>query len=308
MARIASLCWIAALIAAGVWSSATMSATETVVDSGAAAGYQALLEIDEREGLTADERDRAMAALYDARLRPSLDDPASIEAVDWTWYAQAAHLMAFYRQAPAYLRDARLAMAALETAGIATREQRETFFGVLVAYREFAAARGHLAAHPDLEVEPVPAVAALSARRDGEALTYRVDPDAFRLVPEPIRFSDGARLVVVSHPLCGFSRRAMAFISDEPELAAAIDGNVLWLAPVGTQLHVEVMQAWNREHPSTPVVIPHTRADWPMLHDWSTPSFYLLQDGELVDHFSGWPLDDSHRARFVEMLERAALL
>jgi len=40
-----------------------------------------------------------------------------------------------------------------------------------------------------------------------------------------------------------------------------------------------------------------------MIDDWATPNFYLLQDGRVVDHFSGWPRE-GHEARFREMVTR----
>lgn len=308
MTRIGRLRWMTWLALASVCVMAGVAAPAADGAGNAEAAYKALLDEHDREGLTEDERIRAIVALYDARIRPALDDPERVEVDAWAWHARAAHLLAFYVQAPAYLRDARLAMTALDEAGVATVEHREMFYGVLVAYREFEAAREYLATHPGLDVEPMPAVAGASSDGQAGPVIYRVDPEAFRLVAEPVHPGDGMRLVVVSHPLCGFSRRAMTFIAEDPALAAAADGHVLWLAPVQMHLDVDALQAWNREHPLTPVVMPGAKADWPMLRGWTLPTFHLLQDGAVVDSFSGWPLDDRNGARLVAMMARAGLL
>ena len=100
----------------------------------------------------------------------------------------------------------------------------------------------------------------------------------------------------------------METITGDPVLSTAVRDSAIWLAPVDMQLYFDKVQAWNRDQSTAQVVIARHRRDWPMVDDWSTPNFYLIQDGVTLDHFSGWPLDGSNRQRLIRMLDRGGLL
>ena len=102
-------------------------------------------------------------------------------------------------------------------------------------------------------------------------------------------------MVVISHPLCHFSRNAMAAIEADPALSKAM-ARSLWLAPVDRKLNLEVIRQWNGEHPEHPMVIAFDRAEWPDFDSWSTPMFYFLRDGKLVSVVEGWPSEGNKEA------------
>lgn len=275
-------------------------------------GYNALHAVEKSTFGHLEESDRrdAIAQEYERGMRQESNEAALRSASDDAlgWYLKAADLAAFYARQPRHLEDTGRILAEMERRGIAVDHQRATFYRLLIGYRRFNEARTYLDRHPSLDVEPVPTIVGSIAAGTGEEHAYAVDQERYRLLPRRFRLSEGTRVVVVSHPLCAFSRSAMQTVESDPVMAAALNGNATWLAPVDTRLHFDEVQAWNRNHPAMPVVIARHREDWPMIEEWATPNFYLLQDGEVLDHFSGWPTDGSHEGRLLRMLERGGLL
>ena len=224
------------------------------------------------------------------------------EAQSLHWLFKSAYLAAFYSRGERYLNDLRLTLFEMERREAATAEHHTLFYGALVGYRELDEARAFLSRHPTLDVEPTPAIDRVAALKGGQVPVYGVDRYQHKLHEQGLDISSGTHLVVVAHPLCSFSRSAMQAVEMHRDIVATLDGNVVWLAPVDLQLHFAQLQEWNRAHPEVIVVLARRRQDWPMIKSWSTPQFYLIRDGDVIDHFSGWPRDGSGRARLVQML------
>jgi hypothetical protein len=216
---------------------------------------------------------------------------------------RAADTMGFFSIAEGDARDVDVVLRELMRRGVATDDDHATYFRTLVARREFAAAARHRAAHPGMDTESIPQVTD-GSQGDGP-IVYEPSVDSFAVTKRRVAIGSGVHLVVVSHPLCAFSRSAMQDIAADPVLSGWLGGRATWLAPPYRRLYVDALQAWKREHPETPVVLAHRREDWPFIRIWSTPTFYVLKDGRLFGAFQGWPKDGGRTRQLRVLLEAA---
>ncbi|MFL9582084.1 hypothetical protein [Stenotrophomonas sp. AB1(2024)] len=92
----------------------------------------------------------------------------------------------------------------------------------------------------------------------------------------------------------------IAFESD-PELRAL---PVLWVVPPERDLNFDLVGSWNSEHPTVPVRLVDRTSQWNFEH-WSTPSFYVLKDGEVIGHRTGWANDGRGRADVLDLISQA---
>ena len=267
--------------------------------------YNGLLAIDAGpRSLSERERNEAILREFEATFRQRLNEDAlhATSAEDLDWLLKAAHLSIFYGREMRHLGDLGRILSELESRGVATNAQRVLMYRSLIGYRKFDEARVYLSLHPDLEVEPVPEVSDARRFSTDSVPVYEIDAEQIRLLPLFLRIHDGTHLIVVSHPLCAFSRAAMQFVNDNLKIAEALDERAIWLTPVDMRLHFEEIQQWNRSHPRTQVMIARHRHDWPMVEEWDTPQFYLLRDGTVIEHFSGWPLDGSRQQSLLDLV------
>ena len=268
-------------------------------------GYNRLLAIDTGpRSLSERERNEATLREFEATFRQRLNEDAlrATSAEDLDWLLKAAHVSIFYGREMRHLRDLGRILSELESRGVATNTQRILMYRSLIGYRRFDEARIYLSLHPGLEVEPVPEVGGARGLSANGIPVYEIDPGQTRLLPLFLDVQDGTHLVIVSHPLCAFSRAAMQFVNDNPKIAEALDERAIWLTPVDMRLHFEEIQQWNRNHPETQIMIARYRHDWPMVEEWDTPQFYLLRDGTVIGHFSGWPLDGSRQQSLLDLV------
>lgn len=287
-------------------------ANPTVIASELEQRYQALLDGDPERDVPASARLATISEHY-ARLFPYIASPRFLRdatAADLGFAFRAASLAWGYIEDERYLADLRAVFGELADRGIASTSQKVDFLGALVRARHFDAARAFARElrkqHPDLDIEPIPEI---SGEVDAaEPWVYAVADDAKHLERVPLPVSKGMHLLVVAHPLCGFSRQAMTDLAADDELGPVVRRLATWLSPVDGRLYLPEVADWNRSHPQTPVVLTHRRNQWPMIDDWSTPTFYLLRDGELVGKVQSWPLDTGNRAALAGLLRAGGVI
>lgn len=226
---------------------------------------------------------------------------------DLSFLVRAAELAEAYSFSHSDLDQLKLALNELERRGVATDDDRLSLYKALVSLREFGEARELIKTHPTIKAEPIPSVSDISGEAVG-ATFYTVDTERFELRRQSAKVSTGTHLIIVSHPLCGFSRAAMDTFVSDPVLSTPIKRYAIWLAPVDRAVYFDDVQKWNRSHPETQVVIAHSRAEWPYITEWATPNFYLIRDGKLIGHMTGWPKDGSNRDELIALLRRGSLL
>lgn len=234
------------------------------------------------------------------------DALANMANDDLVLLLRAAESMSFYSYSASDFALIERALAALERRGAATDADRAIRFRALVGLRRFDDAGRYRAIHGTMDVEVIPETSEAKVSPAGPTV-HEASSTSATLTKQTLAVADGVRLIVVSHPLCAFSREAMETLSNDAELRDIIRTRAIWLAPVQRRLYFDTLQSWNREHPSTPVVLADRREDWPFIRIWSTPTFYVLKDGQLVGFFEGWPKGVGRRPQLVTLLRAAGI-
>lgn len=215
---------------------------------------------------------------------------------DLGYFFQAAYLTFFYTSNPKLLTQLHVISDEMEKRGRIDNQQRGMLYESMIRARRFDDARLYLDQHPELNFPPPPTV---ETRSSAKLALYSVEADnRLKEIEAPL---DGRpMLVVVSHPQCGFSRAAMEAAAKDPIVSRSLE-RVLWITPQDANLYLKEIQAWNQAHPTTRVFVTKFKSDWPMLDQWATPNFYLLVDGVVKQHFSGWPRDGKNMEKLREL-------
>lgn len=256
--------------------------------------YDRFMEVHEQtRGQSTAERATAMSAAFDNGFAAALArDPASMDSQDLATLFNAANIAHAYSIQATHLQAMQRAFGELQARGLVEQRSFSDMHAALMASRQFEQASALEKTFPQWNVEPAPTLATSSS--SGKT-ALAVQESGNTLTRTTLAVDQGARVVVISHPLCHFSRNAMAAIEADPALSKAM-ARSLWLAPVDRKLNLDVLQQWNREHPEHPMVIAFDRAEWPNFDSWSTPMFYFLRDGKLVSVVEGWPSEGNKEA------------
>jgi hypothetical protein len=113
-------------------------------------------------------------------------------------------------------------------------------------------------------------------------------------------------IVIVSHPMCHFSQRAIAAIQKDSKLSSIFQHNAFWIAPVDGRLNFEVVQSWNTTHPEFRVSLAFNRDEWPEIDYWGTPTFYFFGKEGLAAKVVGWP-KEGRRSELLSAARKAGI-
>jgi hypothetical protein len=248
----------------------------------------------------AQRRDAVMAALFKSRGLEQRERIASVETAysisfpqsvrddivskantsELSHFFDAANVAASTTLDPRPARDALLALATLKRLGAATDKQLRTARELVLKTRMFEAG-----AQFDLPL--------LKDESDDRAPTELfVEPDG--MIRRSITMT-GSQILVVSHPMCGFSAAAMEAIGTEPALAAVFARNARWLVPQEISGDLEPLRKPSRFR----FTLAYKRTEFPMIDSWETPTFYFLKDGRVEKKVQGWP----KQGRMQEILD-----
>ncbi|WP_230430397.1 hypothetical protein [Xanthomonas melonis] len=265
------------------------------------AAYDRLVALDDATlSLPREQRLQRLADAYDTEFAPVVDSPRLVDVplAGLETLLRASQRLAYYTDDARYLQQLIKVMDALGSSAGPDALQR--YHQTLLQFRRFADAR-HLARHhPGIAFESVPDVT--SAEPTVRPNAYAIDQGKRRLreIQVPLRADT---LVAIVHPHCRFSASAMGDLRNHPLLRGI---TLVWLAPVGLHLDDEVLRTWNKAHADQSIVLARHAADWPMIDGWSTPTFYLMHDGNVVDRFSGWP-QEGNWAQLRALLAKRAV-
>lgn len=294
---------IAAMLAPTAWADNGLSEVESKFTQFHQAVKKASLKPEP-------EQSRFVARRY-FQLFSNSFSPKSIARTsdkDLSFLVRAAELAEAYSFSHSDLGQLKLALNELERRGVATDDDRLSLYKALVSLREFSEARKLIREHPTIKAEPIPSVVSDISEGTVGATFYTVAEERLEIRRRPAKVATGTHLIIVSHPLCGFSRAAMETFVADPLLSTPIKRYAIWLAPVDRAIYFDEVQKWNRSHPETQVVIAHSRTEWPFITEWATPNFYLVRDGKLIGHMTGWPKDGSSRDELIALLRKGSLL
>lgn len=288
----------------GIAISPRVASLDAMIDGGAgeAAGptsikahHDRLKDIEESTRDDARERARRMTEAFDrdlaAAYAPERLATASDEELEELF--QAASRVVFYAHGPAHAVLLQRTAQSLDARSTLTDEHRRDLYRAWVVTRQFDAANALARMHPGLQLQVLPAIPAADVAGAGRVVVWRPADDAEALSAQAVE-QDVLRIVVLSHPRCGFSQRAIAAIEADPVLSARL-GDALWLAPPNGSLDLRDIQAWNRAHPGARLSYAVAMDDWPQFDSWATPVFHFMREGRVVATVTGWPREGRAR-------------
>jgi len=252
--------------------------------------YDAFLaESDTTLELPIEERTTKIEEIY-WRLFPreSLDDKSAAELDE---ALHAAETVTFYTLSRETAARAMEALHALEGRHAATPGHYARAFRALMLSGQLEAADALARAHPDAGIAPLPDHHDDPSYVPGAPAVWALSDDGGQLTRQGVPIDHGLHLVVVSHPLCHFSRNATDAIAKDPMLARVFAEHGHWITPLLRQEDFEVLPEWNRAHPDFRMSSVEDPRSWPGFEFKQTPVFYIVRDGRILDTIVGWPGD-----------------
>lgn len=162
-------------------------------------------------------------------------------------------------------------------------------FHIYMAERDFGKAANVKNLLPDSDMEIVPSLVDTVLESNTLPTELVVDPVSQTVTRRPVDLGMDVGIVIIWHPKCHFSTRALADIRSDKELASIIFPRAKWVAPAGTHLDFTSIQSWNASNSDVSVTIAHRQKEWPMIDYWGSPSFYFIKDGKVGARVVGWP-------------------
>jgi len=229
---------------------------------------------------------------------------ASTPVAELTGLFDALNDLSFYTRDPAAVMQLERIALLLHTRGAMNGARAATVSGAVVGQRRFDDARRWQRVFPSQSHPALPTLAHYAAVPPRQS-AWRVEAGGDEIRQVALQPASGVEIVMIAHPLCGFSRSAFASIDSDPELAALLRRRLTILTPQDRNIDAAVIGEWNVRRTDWPHLIVHAQSEWPQLQHWDTPTFYVLRDGQLLSRVEGWPRDGSSRGRLLEALRAA---
>lgn len=264
--------------------------------------FNALIEIDENAAgrMTTRERGIRVAAAYDAHFGDYAEqDFSEMASEDLVLYLRATELVLVMSLRTKDLGRMELAFEQLRMRGKSNKFSAGMMYRAYILSRRFEKARALAKLH-DLDIgQTQPTYTSLVTPDYRGRSLLEASGSGSKLSRVPFNLPKDGYIVVVSHPMCHFSRRAMAAIEEDEQLRALFGRNVTWLAPVDGLLNFDAVQSWNATYPRYHVSIAFSREDWPEIDYWGTPTFYFFGKDGLSEKIVGWP-EEGRRADLLD--------
>lgn len=247
------------------------------------------------ENISADQRADRLAAINDHDLK---------------LLYEAACLAAFYTRDPKYLADMQLDLTELARRKLDSENNYDDLYSTLVSQRKFDDARLLSKQRSTQAFKPLPVYRDLTKSTDHgpSVLALSEGPQGLEMSRTVVDLTDPAtQIIVVSHPLCHPSSRAVHAIQSDPVLSQAFVSHARWITPQDGNANFDVLARWNKQNPAFSMSPAYRQDDWPMLDIWATPVFYFLQNGKVVKTVSGWS-EQGNRRELEEGLRQIGLL
>lgn len=267
------------------------------------ADYSALVAVQDASR-TASEKDAAtsIAQAYQKHFEPTAT--GAIEALstaDVDIVFRAANIAAGYTFDRTYALQMKRAYDLLAQRDALRARYPQSMLEVFVFARMLDEARRFAEATPSLGVT-LPTFKKRNVRA-GRPTLWTFEDGGGALVQRAADL-DAPMIVVVSHPLCGFSQAAATQILEDEDLRARFMPPSVWLLPQTALFDAREVQAWEAAHHPFTMAYANTQAEWPMIDSWATPTFYFLKGGKVVHKVVGWPAE----GRKAELREGLAKL
>lgn len=162
----------------------------------------------------------AISAAFDNDFAAALArDPAGMDSQDLVTLFNAVNIAHAYSIRVMHLQAMQRAFGALQARDLVDQRSFSSMHAALMASRQFEQASALEKEFPQWDVEAAPTLAVAS--NSGKTAIV-VPASGTTITRTTLEVNQGARVVVISHPLCHFSRNAMAAIEAGPALSKAM--------------------------------------------------------------------------------------
>lgn len=249
-------------------------------------------------GVSAQRRMEALSDMYleyiDVDNLSGRCENVKVEDVEEMFDATA--LVAVYRKNNEWVGRAECLHSALDRNRLSVDRHNRLLHGLLVSVHRFHDANLLRKRYsidvpilPDLPKSEGPGLQVIKMKGESE----------FQVLLLPVTASTQDQIIAIVHPYCGFSKRALdAILNDprhawlRPRLQLVVARESIWPEPA--------IRSWNMKHPDHPMHMQAMGSDWEHLETLETPIFHLLRNGESVISTKGWSGDGKE----VELLRR----
>lgn len=231
------------------------------------------------------EKARLVRAAY---IKDFEKDAATIPDDKLADFFEATQYLMFYTLDKSRLPSFETMFARLVSTGRATSEQSLQLLQMYYSLREFEKANALLEQSSPNDSQrrtiKITDLASPSAPRTGWVLQEKRG-----LTRHDLSLKPGLHLVIVISPYCHFAIKAVTEMESNPTLAPLLRQKVTVMAMQDFNFNYDKYADWNRTHPLLPLVLTHSREEWPEVSHWASPVFLFFRDGKLQSTFSGWP-------------------
>jgi len=232
-------------------------------------------------------------------------DLSAINNADLKLLFRGASLTAFYSSDPAVTADMGIAFQELARRGLMDERGYSNMYQALVTARLLKEAQDFYHANKTRGLSPLPNGLQEAAFIAGDVTEMLVRDNTLKR--QSVDIKSGTHVLIVAHPSCHFSRRAVQAITTDESIRRALEGHVRWLAPQDASFDLAIIQKWNQDFPSMPMSIVYKRQEWPIIDHWDLPTFYVIKDSVLVGKVTGWGGGES-KAELIAAMKKVDLL
>lgn len=264
--------------------------------------FDALIDIERETAgrLSTLERAAAMAAAFDkvsaSRTMRSME---TLDSEDLKMLFRSADLTHNHTLREQDITVMELALSELINRGIDTQRNRVDMYGAYISMRMFTDAQ-HFADKHGIEVDRIaPSIVSEVPENFHGRTLLKVSLTNNKLTHTSFVPGLSDYIIVISHPLCHFTRDAVSAIEQDSTLSKIFSENSFWIAPVDRNVHFETLQAWNLKHSGAEFSVAYRREDWQQIDYWGTPTFYFFKDNKMIEKVTGWP-DSGRREELIQ--------
>ncbi len=214
---------------------------------------------------------------------------------------KAAYAAGFYTTEDMYLQEMREILEEIGDRGISKPIHLIDFYKNLVLIRNFEESVELVRKYPKIKFPQIPEI------EEEPSPSYflpilKIAPNSDRLVYSGIEFKDPQILVVASSE-CEYSINFARSVESNSQLKDALS-DAIWIAPIYEVIRYSSWRQWNANFPQEKLVTAYNNEDWNFLSGWATPAVYILKDGLVKAHYTGWPKDHETEAAFASRLKK----
>ncbi|MDQ1815927.1 hypothetical protein RBA41_21760 [Massilia sp. CCM 9210] len=218
-------------------------------------------------------------------------DATAIRDDELAEFFEATQQMMFYTLDKSQLPSFERMFARLVDTDKATSEQYGKLLQMYYALREFEKANTFLRRYSQKpssgEAIKISDLTSPLAPRTGWVLR-----DNRSLTRLDLDLNSGRHLVIIISPYCPFAIKALSAIESDSTLAPLLRRQVTVMVMQDFNFFYDKYAHWNQVHLLLPLVLTHSREEWPEVSHWVSPLFLFFRDGKLESKFSGWPSDE----------------